>query len=290
MGEFHKSPSQIIRLVFDSIKNLINTSVDNLKFGDPRIPISLGLVPGVSLDNFLGINSDIDSGGLEDLISQGGTYEFLTVADFLEISSSNTNDTLLGTGARKILIQGCGENYVEQTETVEMNGTTVVTTVNKFIRVNNVYVVDSGTGNENAGDISIVDQATSATTVSFIGIGDNRALQFIYTVPAGKTAVIMQLTGSISRGSGSSSIKEASTRLQVRPFGFTNFIPLGQVSSRSDGSSVNGSDLSYPAAAAEKSDIRAIGDSLSNNTEVSLSASLIIVDNTTYGITLTGAL
>ena len=58
-------------------------------------------------------------------------------------TSSSANDTALGTGARTIMITGIDENYLSQSEVVEMNGGTTVTTTNDWLGVNRVIVLSS---------------------------------------------------------------------------------------------------------------------------------------------------
>jgi hypothetical protein len=257
-------------------------------FGDIRIPISLGLVNGVTVDNFMGVNPDVD-GDPEDLIFQGGSYTELPAADNLEISSSSLNDSITGTGARVIVLLGLDENGDQIAENILMNGTTTVTTTNTFSALNNAFVVDTGSQGFNDDNIEIVDQSTGNIMVGFIGVtngeGNNRMHQFIYTIPNNITGILMQLTGSVSRGGGSSSIKEAETVLQIKPGGSNTYLPIGSVSSRSDGSSVNTSDLNPPGALTAGTVIKARAFSLSNNSKVTLTASLILIDNTIHGLT-----
>lgn len=290
---------KFVESLFRSGKAAVEVVESMSMFGDPRIPISLGMIDGVTVDNFTGVNSDIDSSNSEDLISHGGDYDYMPIGggDTLTLSSSSISDNNAGgIGARKILIKGLEKDtYLPISETINLNGVNNVVTVNEYIRVNNIYVVDTGDARMNIGEISILDTTTELLTVGFIGIdthneGHNRAHQFIYTTPSGKTGILMQVAGSLTRGSGSSSIKEATTSLETRLFGMSNFLPYGAVGSRSDGSSVSIIDLNYPIVLPEKTDIKARGCALSNNVQLSLTASIILIDNETYGINISGGL
>jgi hypothetical protein len=260
------------------------------QFGDIRIPVALGMVDGVTVDSFIGTNESFATASSQDIIFNGGDYEFLTTAQTLFVSSTdNTSDNATGVGCRAVIIFGLDENYLAISEVVAMDGSTNVSTVNTYKRINNFFVVDAGSDGDNAGDITLTDSLTQSIEVSFIGrnhLGDGlrRALNFIYTIPEGKVGILNQLTGSISRSGGSSAVKEASSAIEIRFHNSTVFTPIGGVASRSDGSSVNTTDLNYPAALPSKTDIRGRTVSLTNSTTVTLTASLLLIDKTTFGL------
>lgn len=114
----------------------------------------------------------------------------LTSAVTLEAVSSNAADAAAGTGARTIRVEGLDSNYREQAETVTLNGTSAVALANSYLRINAVRVSSVGSGGSNVGTITI--RLTGAgTNIVQIAAGYNQLHHGVYTVPAGKTGLIV---------------------------------------------------------------------------------------------------
>lgn len=146
-----------------------------------RITQSMNGVPGYTRVALLGHNPDIGSGLAEDVWEGGGNYPLLTAASQLEVVSTSAADTAAGTGARTVLVSGLDANWLPISETVTLNGTTPVTTVNSYLRVNLFTTVTSGSGKVNAGDLTLrVVAAGSVQSVARAGYGFGR--QAVYTV------------------------------------------------------------------------------------------------------------
>jgi hypothetical protein len=162
-----------------------------------------------------GYNADI-SNSAETIWLQGGAYTWNAAAQ-LELTSTDADDTdTTGAGARTVTIEGLDANYVEITETVDMNGQTAdagSTTTASFLRVNRMYVATAGATGVNEGTIyaSTGDQTTGTpndlTTIrATIGPSAGQTLQCIYTVPAGKTAYLYQIWASSADTTASAQI------------------------------------------------------------------------------------
>ena len=136
--------------------------------------------------NKFGRNTDIDV-GTEVIASFGGTFNIMTTADTLDIVSSSADDDTGGTGATLLLVQGIDENFLAIEEYVTPNGTTPVTTVNSYLGVNRVYVVASGTGDTNAGNITIDDTSNTVGTQAQVPTGASVTQQCIYHVPINRS-------------------------------------------------------------------------------------------------------
>lgn len=112
----------------------------------------------------------------------------------IEYSSTSASDGVAGTGARKILVIGVGPAFVQQIETVTMNGTTVVASIYTWIAINTMVVFDNattgfGSALGNVGDISA--KVTGAGALhGFITAGFGVSQHGRYTVPAGFTWLI----------------------------------------------------------------------------------------------------
>lgn len=157
---------------------------------DFSVLAAAGQIRGVETKAQVGFNDSVGS-TIEDIWPPGGLLIYLTNAENMDVSSTSTDDTLLGTGAQTVLIKGLDFEFLEIEEELNLNGTTVVTTINKFIRIESCRVIAAGIGGENAGDISLISNL-SATLQCFVAISFNNDQQVQYTVPANKFAVITQ--------------------------------------------------------------------------------------------------
>lgn len=111
----------------------------------------------------------------EGLTSAGGSYPYPASAVVMTLTSSSASDT-----AVSILVDGCGANFVRQTEVVALNGTTGVVTTKSFLRINRLStVVGNAVGN--------VTAINGAVTYAKINAGNGDTQMSLYTVPAGYT-------------------------------------------------------------------------------------------------------
>ena len=146
-----------------------------------RINQNLGAVPGYTRVALLGHNPDIPAATAEDVWEGGGNYPLLAAASQLEVVSTSASDAAAGTGARTVLIQGLDANWLPISETVTLNGTTPVTTVNSYLRVNLMTTTSAGSGGQNAGDLTL-RVAGGGTTQSIARAGYGFGRQAVYTV------------------------------------------------------------------------------------------------------------
>lgn len=107
------------------------------------------------------------------------TYTYITAASTLSLVSTSASDDT----SAKILINGLDSNFNPISETLAMNGTGAVTTVNSYFRVNNLVMVSPGTSqNTNIGTITLKQ---SSNVIAQINAGVGKSQSTIYTVPAG---------------------------------------------------------------------------------------------------------
>lgn len=241
------------------------------------IQVQRGLVPAFSGVRVEGNNSDLDAGVEETVWNGGGVYQFPATAEVLDIVSTDTNDTSAGTGARTVIIQGLDVNFDELTETVSMNGTTIVNTTGSFLRINKATVDTVGTvGGSNLGTITITH---GVNLVSQIDIGQGVALNGFFTVPNNRefyvVSAAIQLTGQLS---GSTSVREAVLNATVTPFGkATRIVAISAI--RSDGAPLV-REFSLPIKFEEKTDVKISATSSSNNTSITVNVSIFSLDTT----------
>lgn len=183
-------------------QNALNSIGRNDPFGNFSLNLVREKIPGITSEFKFGRSVAVTT--TESVIwDDGGNYTFLTAAEKMDIVSDDVNDTVLGSGARTVVIFGLDANFEEIIEIVVMNGTTIVTTLQSFIRVFRVLVLTSGTNDPindaNKGNITITSNSTTALQAKIL-INNGQTLMTVYTVPAGKTAYV---TGaSLSCGQG----------------------------------------------------------------------------------------
>ncbi|RQQ54292.1 hypothetical protein [Burkholderia stagnalis] len=164
-------------------------STDPIAVGFP-FGATLGRTPGHTRVAAYGFNG-APAAGADVWVGQGA-YPFQSSAQALEIVSSSANDAAAGTGARTVVVQGLDANFNQIQETVTLNGTSAVALANSYLRVNGVQVASAGSGNVNAGTVTLrLTGAGASQAVMSAGVG--YAKQAIYTVPAGFTLLVTDL-------------------------------------------------------------------------------------------------
>ena len=153
-----------------------------------NLRVSQGAVAGASTVSKFGYNSDVDTGE-ETVWTQGGLYAYPSSAAVVYISSSDANDTVAGTGARTVTVEGLDATYGAITETVNLNGQTQVATTKQYLRINRTYVVTAGSGGTGAGVIYVATSGAASgvptgTAYAAIVAGENQSQMAVYTVPA----------------------------------------------------------------------------------------------------------
>lgn len=247
-------------------KNILTTSGSVPPFA---FEVGLGNIPGVKGVTRSGFNDSIGPTA-EDLWPTGGQQVYLTAAETLDVVSTDVVDFSGGTGAHSILIRGLDNNFDEIEETLLLNGTTTVVTVNSYIRVHNVTVNAVGITQVNNG-IIIASATTSGFTQGQIDPGKNGSLQFQYTIPNEKIGLFTTLNYSAANND------QVLFQLYVRPF------EQGFVIQQENNVISNSFDFqSNPfGLIAAKSDIRILGSQIAGPGTVSASAilQLYLVDN-----------
>lgn len=162
--------------------------------------VSRGDVVGDSVVFLSGKNPDIN-GSAEDLWSEGDSLIYLSSAETMEVTSTSPADTSAGTGAQALFISGTNDNSETIFEIISLNGTSDVTTVNAYKRINASIVFSVGSGETNAGAVTLT--ATIAGTVqSHMEAGIAIAVQGFRTIAANKRAIIKQVELDGTRLSG----------------------------------------------------------------------------------------
>ena len=134
----------------------------------------------------------------------------------LQILSDSTNDTSSGTGASSVRIFGLKspESTEYESEDVILNGTTPVSTVNTWWRVNRAFVLSAGSLGHNEGALTM--RATSNNSIVFVRMPAtlNQTTIAAYTVPAGSSFLIKRIRAAITKSGGSAATATLSLRVR----------------------------------------------------------------------------
>ncbi len=176
---------------------------------DYFVEATKGNIVGQQTGNKFGENSVLGTTE-EDIQSQGGTLVFLQAAEIITISSDNAADTLLGTNATSVLIEGLDSNFLEISEVVNLLGTANVNTTNEYIRVNKMEVNEVGNYSfDNAGIITGTSAISGLVQIE-IPAAEGTSKTTHFTVPAGQNLIITAFRITMDTG------KEVDIFLKVR--------------------------------------------------------------------------
>lgn len=166
--------------------------------------IARGRVPGAGLFRKIGRNIDVDN-VREDLWSEGGLYQSPPSGGIqMSVQSTSANDIAGGTGVRRIQIDYLDGAGLQKREVVNLAGiTSALTLANDISHVNGISAIEEGTLNGSAGNLTLTNLAKTVTYAA-IEIGSGKDRQAVFTVPAGKTAFIVEtlLSGNAASGGG----------------------------------------------------------------------------------------
>lgn len=212
-----------------------------------------------------GFNPSCDTNN-QTIWDGGGIYSYISEATELKVSSADDGDT------STIQIFGLDENWNEVNETITITGQTAVTTQNKYIRIfRGAVLSNSPAGNIYAGT-GTVTSGVPANIYMRITAGENQTLMATWTVPAGYTAYLYQVT--ISSGTSNAN-KYITGRLKIRDYGqvFRTRIVVTL------NNTIGIFDKAYPTVIGEKSDIELQAISSSGTDAVSGTFTAIYVKN-----------
>ena len=214
-------------MLSDKDGNVINT------FGSAsNIPIAAGLVDGYSHINKFGHTGADINGTTTIWDGSNGVYPWPTAAGVVTVASTTQ-------GGETVIVEGLDVNYNIISEETTIGGTTTA----EFYRVYRAYM----TGDQNQNDVTF---SIGGTTYAIILEGNGQTLMTAYTVPAGKTAYLMQLTCTMDKANA-----PAYFRLMARPVdNGTAFNIKSQLGSQG-GNPVN-FEYAVPLRFTEKTDIK----------------------------------
>jgi hypothetical protein len=162
--------------------------------------VSRGKVPGATAINIFAASNNVGTGSPVTLWELTGTtaYAFPASAQQMHMASSSATDT----GTAKVLITGLNGSWNAISEILTLNGTSNVTTVNSYLRVNNMTMSTPATGQTaNVGTITLKNLAGTVTYAQITATYGRTAMS-IYSVPAGYTLWVANINVYSGDGNG----------------------------------------------------------------------------------------
>ena len=157
----------------------VTSSISRMGAYEPfDLQVSRGQISGHSTLSLFGYQSAV--GNTKIPVWENATaYTYITSASTLTLVSTSASDDTVA----KVLISGLDSSFNPISETLALNGTSGVTTVNSYFRVNSMILTSPGTSQTtNVGTITLKQ---SSNVIAQINIGISKTQMSIYTVPAG---------------------------------------------------------------------------------------------------------
>lgn len=160
--------------------NIFDSQTKYGKLEPFELQVARGQIAGHSTANIYGYQPSIGTTFIP-VWENATAYTYPVAATQMNLAGS-VGDTA------SILISGLDSKYNQISETVVLNGTTPVTTVKSYLRINGMQVV---IGNP-AGAVTLKD-LTNTTIYAQINAGVGRTQAAIFTVPAGYTYYLQRV-------------------------------------------------------------------------------------------------
>jgi hypothetical protein len=203
------------------------------------IHIANGQMLGASHINKFGYTGTAVNGSatIWDGVAVNGNsiYTYLDTAVTLKVESDDPDDD-----GSTYLIEGLDGDYNPVSEQITTNATAdggIGTGTQLFLRVFRAKMVSNGGVND--GNVSIKTNDTDETLLAYIKEDNGQTLMSIYTVPAGKTAYLVKIHGSVDKSNadvkfmffetpfgGSRNIKHMSGTQGGNPIDYDYPVPL----------------------------------------------------------------
>jgi len=191
-----------------------------------ELEIMVGGYSGNNIISKYARNPDVDAA--EDIWNGGGDYTGFptTSAEEFQVFSSSTADTVAGTGAQTVRVYYYNSDY-EMVDSsgnflyfdVTLNGTTAVNSGITGIRIWRAKVLTSGSGQVNAGNITIRWRTTTAAIFAVMPATYGQTAISNFTIPSGYTGYIKRYSASMD----DNSTNRAELAIKVRDFGSNTF-------------------------------------------------------------------
>jgi hypothetical protein len=173
---------------------------------DYNLEVLKGNVVGSTMVSIIGHDETLTTtrttlhpNGTTDNIDQTGIH---TTPAIVKAASTDVDDSSAGSGCRTLTIIGLDSAGAALTETITLSGQTEVSTSSSFKAVNGARCASWGATGYNEGTIWVgtgtFTSGVPATKHLSLEARSNKAMTAYYTVPAGKTLYLRQLTMNVA--------------------------------------------------------------------------------------------
>jgi len=164
--------------------------VDLLRAFGPALAVPAGLLDGVSAVNKFGGGYESAADTTTDVYDNGGSvavYPWPSTATITDVKQAVNQAAMVG---QTIEVQGLDANWALVVQTVDLDGTNTTTKVQlttPLIRIFRMKVLANVVTDQ---DINAMDTGAGTVIYATMQAGFNQTLMALYTVPAGKTALL----------------------------------------------------------------------------------------------------
>ena len=233
-----------------------------------ELQVARGQIQGHSTLNIYGFQAAVTTANIPAW-EVAGAYTYPASAATMKLASSvNTGADKTGT---TVLIQGLDANYDSISETLTLNGTTVVVTTKSYLRIQSIGVSSVTGGVNPTGTITLKD-LTNTTTYAQINPSIGRSQMAVYTVPAGYTFYLSRIDAYTSANGSSADW------IQYRNVA-TSSTGVVTLSQQAPFTNTYHAQRVMPRPFAEKTDIQLQAKTSANTYAVSIAAEGYLVKN-----------
>jgi len=184
------------------------------------LAVAQGLIPNNSQVNIFAFSDNVKTGTPVTLWELTGTtgYTFPASAAQLVLVSTSASDNTRAT----ILINGLDSSWNQISETIALNGTSNVTTVNSYLRINSMIMTSTGTGQTT--NVGTITAKIGATTYAVIAVGIGRSQAAVYSTPNGYTMYLISINafnGDAAAGNAINYQVKSTNNAQTNPVTLT---------------------------------------------------------------------
>ena len=176
---------------------LVSVPMVGADYTDPDLEISKGTVPGHWKIHKFGHNEALST-NLETIWSGSNIYTYPPAATIMNLTSTDVDDNMGGSGAWGVTVYGLDGNYDMINETMQLNGQNPIPTTLKYLRVYRVFTRQAGATGYNEGIIYLGTGATiGGVPVNKYAIIDQNYGQTMmtqFTIPNGYTGYLKHFT------------------------------------------------------------------------------------------------
>jgi len=188
---------------YDTSNNLLTSEMSNFTINTAQNKTKSQFINIIADNGGIVLNG---SDGYRDFVygptdASGSFYVFNSIQNNIILSSTSASDT----SANSINIVGLDNTYSIISETLQLNGTSQVTSVNQYFRLNFIELITSPSSgltfsNPLNGNIIITD--ASSNIFGIIDSESGKRLAGVYTVPAGYKLLITKIEFSEETNQG----------------------------------------------------------------------------------------